>query len=224
MKLFGRKKGRTLSAAKKKILEKVFPKLRIYSDKKIGKNVFNEFSCEVNSFWLEVGFGNGEHINWQLEKNPNIAFFCSEPYLNGTANFLASLKEENYERIRILMEDGESLLNLLPSASISKTFILFPDPWPKKKHQKRRFINNHIIQKLSRVMKSNGELRIATDSSSYCAWILHFVLKSEEFVWQAKCKKDFLSKPEDWPMTRYEKKAILSGKSPIYLIFRKKIN
>ena len=219
--LFGRKKGYPLKLAKKKLFDEVFPKLRLSKKTKINEEIFSQFPSLIDTFWLEVGFGNGEHLKWQLEKNVNVGFFCSEPYLNGVASLISSLKKEYFNRIRIMMDDAEFLLELLPPRTISKVFILFPDPWHKKKHYKRRFINENTILKISNVLKNNGEVRIATDSESYVAWILHHFLKSEQFIWKASKKDDFLIKPSDWPATRYENKAISLGKCPVFLIFSK---
>ena len=224
MKVFGRKRGYKLKSLKKKRFEKIFPRLNLDSTQKIDKNTFTNLPCNIKQIWLEIGYGSGEHLNWQLENNPNVAFLCCDHYLNGTANLVTSIKEENYERIKVSMEDGTLLLELLPSNFISKAFILFPDPWPKKKHHKRRLINSDTIKELSRVMKTNAELRVATDNPSYCAWILHYFVNSENFIWNADSKEDFIKKPLDWPQTRYEKKALLKGNNPIFLIFTKKKN
>lgn len=222
--LFGRKKGYPIKQEKKKKFDYIFPKLNLNLESVKNKDIFSKFPSTADTFFLEVGFGSGEHVKWQLENNPKTGIFCCEPYINGVANLISSLKEKYYNRIRIMMDDAELLLDTLPEKSISKIFILFPDPWNKKKHFKRRFINEKTISKMSKVMKDDGEIRISTDSSSYVAWILHHFLNSNEFVWEAKSKKDFLCKPLDWVQTRYEKKAISSGKIPIFLIFKKEKN
>lgn len=220
-KIFGRKKGYPLKLEKQKQFNQVFPQLRLNIEDNTYNDVILEFPSKVDTIYLEVGFGSGEHIKWQLENNINIGFFCCDPYINGVANLIASLDKKLHSRIKIMMDDAEILLDWLPAKSISKIFILFPDPWDKKKHFKRRFINHNTIFKISKILKDSGEIRIATDSSSYLGWIFHYFLNSKHFIWKAKSKKDFLYKPIDWPPTRYEKKAVITGKHPIFLIFKK---
>jgi tRNA (guanine-N7-)-methyltransferase len=156
---------------------------------------------------LEIGFGSGEHIKWQLDNKKNIAIIGCEPYINGVANLLALLNKEQLKRVKIFRGDARKIIASLKTGSVSKVFILFPDPWPKKKHHKRRIINKNLIENLSSILMENGELRVASDHNNYVSWILHHFLNNNNLIWMAKSKEDFLKKPENWPSTKYEERA-----------------
>ena len=170
-------------------------------------NLERLFPKNITEIWLEIGFGSGEHIKWQLDNKKNIAIIGCEPYLNGVANLLALLNKEQLQRVKIFSGDARKIITSLKTGSISKVFILFPDPWPKKKHHKRRLINKNLIKNLSSILKENGELRVASDHNNYVSWILHHFLNSHNLIWVAKSKEDFLKKPENWPITKYEERA-----------------
>ncbi|MCH2678573.1 MAG: tRNA (guanosine(46)-N7)-methyltransferase TrmB [Alphaproteobacteria bacterium] len=172
--------------------------------------------------WLEVGFGSGEHLKWQIENNKDIGIIGCEPYINGIANLLELLNEEELKRVKIFNGDARKIISTLKENSISKIFILFPDPWPKKKHYKRRFIQSNIIQKLYKILKKNGELRVSTDHNDYLSWILHHFLKFNNFYWSAKGKLGFLSKPENWAKTKYELRASRIGNTCYFLQYYKR--
>ncbi|MAW59173.1 MAG: tRNA (guanosine(46)-N7)-methyltransferase TrmB [Alphaproteobacteria bacterium] len=165
------------------------------------------FPKSIKEIWLEIGFGSGENIKWQLDNRKDIAIIGCEPYINGVANLLQLLDNEQLNRVKIFTGDAIKIINSLKNNSISRVFILFPDPWPKKRHHKRRLINQNLISNLSMVMKERGELIIASDHNNYISWILHQFLDNKNFIWRAKSKKDFLIKPENWPITRFEERA-----------------
>ena len=140
--------------------------------------------------------------------------------MNGVANLLQLLDNELLHRVKIFTGDAIKIINSLKNNSISRVFILFPDPWPKKRHHKRRLINQNLISNLAMVMKERGELIIASDHNNYISWILHQFLNNKNLIWMAKSKKDFLIKPENWPITRFEERAKQLGSIFYFFLFR----
>ncbi|MAC40231.1 MAG: tRNA (guanosine(46)-N7)-methyltransferase TrmB [Pelagibacterales bacterium] len=177
------------------------------------------FPKNIKEIWLEIGFGSGENIKWQLDNRKDIAIIGCEPYINGVANLLQLLDNEQLHRVKIFTGDAIKIINSLKNNSISRVFILFPDPWPKKRHHKRRLINQNLILNLSRVMIERGELIIASDHNNYISWILHQFLNNKNLIWMAKSKKDFLIKPENWPITRFEERAKQLGSICYFFLF-----
>ncbi|MBH87847.1 MAG: tRNA (guanosine(46)-N7)-methyltransferase TrmB [Pelagibacterales bacterium] len=184
-------------------------------------NLSHLFDDKIKEVWLEVGFGDGEHLKWQLENNKHIAIIGCEPYINGIANLLSLLNKEELKRVKIFNGDARKIISFLKEDSISKIFILFPDPWPKKKHYKRRFIQFDILNDLYRILTNNGELRISTDHYSYLSWVLFHFIKFKKFYWPALSKSDFLIKPENWNKTKYEIRAKRLGNICYYLQYFK---
>ncbi len=167
--------------------------------------------------WLEIGFGGGEHLAHQAALHPEIGIIGCEPYINGIAGLLKHIDDHKLHNIRIYSEDARLLMERLPDASLERVFILYPDPWPKARHHKRRLISTEFLNALARVMKPGAELRLATDHADYCAWMLEHLLSHSAFEWTAKICDDWLNPPPDWISTRYEQKA-LAGR-PTYLDF-----
>jgi len=177
------------------------------------------FPKNIREIWLEIGFGSGEHIKWQLDNKKDIAIVGCEPYINGVANLLEILSKEQLLRVKIFTGDARKVIASLKNNSIAKVFILFPDPWPKKRHHKRRIIDKDLIISLSNILKKNGELRIASDHSDYVSWILHQFLSNKDLIWTAKSKEDFLNKPEGWPKTKFEERAKRLGSTCYFFQF-----
>lgn len=171
--------------------------------------------------WLEVGYGAGEHLVWQAENNPDIGIIGAEPYISGQAKLLAKIADRNLSNIRLYPEDARDVIAALPDESLSRVFILFPDPWPKTRHHKRRFIQMEMLDELARVMKVGAELRFATDDRSYLVWALERLMAHLKFIWLANAPSDWRIRPPDWPETRYEAKAVKAGKPCNYLAFRR---
>ena len=164
----GRRRGRKLRPSMANLLENELLDLKINSfDTTYIKNPFDLFSKTTKSIWMEIGFGGGEHISWQAENNPTIGFIGCEPFLNGIASLLRDVKNKKLSNIRILADDARPFLARLPDNSIDRLFILFPDPWRKKRHKNRRIIQKNILDQLYRLLKIGGEFRIATDDPSY---------------------------------------------------------
>ena len=171
--------------------------------------------------WLEIGFGAGEHLVWQAENNPHAGIIGAEPYISGQAKLLAKITDKNLSNIRLYPEDARDVIAALPDSSLSRVFILFPDPWPKTRHHKRRFIQMAMLDELARVMKKSAELRFATDDKNYLVWALERFMAHPVFAWTAEGSSDWRKRPADWPETRYEAKAVKAGDDCIYLAFRR---
>lgn len=167
-----------------------------------------EGAGEISDVWLEVGFGGGEHLAWQAEKNPEIGHIGCEPYISGVAKLLARIADKNISNIRLYPEDARDVIAALPDASLGRVFILFPDPWPKTRHHKRRFIQTEMLDELARIMKPGSELRFATDDPSYRIYALERLTAHAAFSWLARGQEDWRARPADWPQTRYEAKAL----------------
>jgi len=232
-KFFGRRKGRTIRCAKTTLLNSFLPQVRIDDDTNINKEMFG---AKIDKLYLEIGFGNGEHLAGQALNNPTIGFIGAEVFQNGIANLLSlitgiSTKEELPEKIcltnnrvdniRIFDDDIRLLFSRIPDASLDKIFILFPDPWPKKRHENRRFINQDNLQELSRCLKTGGILRIATDHKIYKHWALRQLHNHPDFKWTATCGNDWKREPQDWIQTKYQRKAIREGRRAIFLDYEK---
>ncbi len=175
------------------------------------------FSSAVDDVWLEVGFGAGEHLLWQARENPRVGLVGAEPYESGVAKLLSKLAEAPAGNIRIHEGDARDVIEALPDACLGRVFILFPDPWPKTRHHKRRFVQTDMLGALARVMRPGAELRFASDDAGYFSWALERLMAHPEFVWMAQGPSDWCSRPADWPQTRYEAKALHGP--PRYLRF-----
>ncbi|MDU8910384.1 tRNA (guanine(46)-N(7))-methyltransferase TrmB [Aestuariicoccus sp. MJ-SS9] len=170
--------------------------------------------------WLEIGFGGGEHLVHQAARNPGIGIIGCEPYINGVAMLLGKIRQAGVTNLRVHPGDARDLFDVLPEASISKAFLLYPDPWPKKRHHRRRFVTPEHLEPLARVMKPGAELRVATDIPDYVRQTLVEVPRAG-FDWLAEGPSDWRTPWDDWLSTRYEQKALREGRVPHYLTFRR---
>ncbi len=199
---FGRIKSRKLSDHKNALIEGLLPLYEI-------KN----FQPSSNKTCLEIGFGFGDFLFEKAKTNSDILFFGAEPHLNGVVNLLAKLEVEPLKNLKISREDVRILLAKFPDKNFDQIFILFPDPWPKSRHFKRRLINAEFLDEiLAPKMKDGAKLTIATDHDLYKTWILAEVARSKKFSWQANSKKDWQNFPSDWVETKYQKKAAAEGR------------
>ena len=227
--LFGRRRGPRLRPARRRLLDELLPGLRIEipEDGIIGRPLEWFPSGVRDGLWLEIGFGGGEHLLAQAIANPQVALLGCEPFINGVARVLsglvaAGLSEPASCNVRLYPDDGRDLVAALPDASVDRVFILFPDPWPKARHHKRRLVTPELLDLLSRAMKDGAELRIATDHRSYCRWILARLLPHRGFAWMDNGPGEWRKRPLDWPETRYERKAKAAGRDCVYLSFRRR--
>lgn len=213
---FGRRRGRKLSPRQESLLRDLLPRVAVDPKAPLANT---ESATQV---WLEIGFGGGEHLVWQAEKNKDIRIIGCEPFEEGVVKVLAAIEDKNLSNVRLQADDARQIIPAMPDASIDRVFILFPDPWPKRKHQKRRLIGRSLLQALARVMKPGAELRIGTDIPDYARTILMAFQSSPGFTWTALRPSDWQTRPADWPQTRYEQKAVREGRRSCYLFYRRR--
>jgi tRNA (guanine-N7-)-methyltransferase len=217
--LYGRRKGPKLSQHQTSLLETLLPQLALTLVQ--GRDPRAYFPGAVDDVWLEIGFGGGEHLLWQAQYHPRVGLIGAEPYETGVAKLLSKIATASSgtspANIRLHQNDARDIIEALPDASIGRVFILFPDPWPKTRHHKRRFIQADMLDSLARVMRVGAELRFASDDSDYVAWTLERVLAHSGFHWTATRADDWKTRPADWPATRYEEKALHGV--PVFLKF-----
>ena len=204
--LYGRRKGPKLRGHQAELLETLLPRLTLQIEQ--GRDPHGYFPAPVSDVWLEIGFGAGEHLLTLSRANPKVGFIGAEPFVNGVAKLLSKLEPGEGANIRIHMGDARDILDALPDASLGRVMILFPDPWPKTRHHKRRFIQMETLDALARVMKKGAQLRFASDDPGYVAWALERLCAHAAFAWTATRADDWRERPGDWPQTRYEAKAI----------------
>jgi tRNA (guanine-N7-)-methyltransferase len=169
--------------------------------------------------WLEIGFGGGEHLLWQAEQNPDALMIGCEPFLDGVVKVLDVIDRRDIKNILLHADDARAVVRWLQAGSIDRAFVLFPDPWPKTRHRKRRLVNSETVAELARVLRPGGELRLGTDIGDYATQMLDVVLGSQSFDWMASRAADWRIRPADWPPTRYEQKAIREARRCAYLRF-----
>jgi len=176
--------------------------------------------AQKKPIWFEIGYGGGEHLAHQAALHPEANFIGCETYVDGIASMLSHINEAKLNNIRLFTEDARLLMERLPDASLSRVFILYPDPWPKTRHHKRRIVSKEFLDDLARLMMNRAQLRLATDYADYATWMIERLLPHPAFEWTAKTCDDWLNPWTDWISTRYEQKA-LAGK-PTYLTFIRK--
>jgi len=172
-----------------------------------------------SAVWLEIGFGGGEHLAAQATRNPGVGLIGCEPYVNGIAQLLVRIRDQKLGNVRVFADDAHRLLAALPNRSLARVFLLFPDPWPKRRHHKRRFIRPETVAIFARLLAPGGELRVATDHPALGRWALFHVLGHGDFAWPAQSAADWRKPPADWVETRYEAKAKADGSVVYYLRF-----
>jgi tRNA (guanine-N7-)-methyltransferase len=218
---FGRRKGHTLRAHQAALMETLLPKLAVDLGTRTPPDLRTLFPSAVNSVRLEIGFGGGEHMIAQAEQHPRTGFIGIEPFVNGMAKALAAIEAKALGNIRLHFGDATFLLEWLPPAALTRVDLLYPDPWPKRRHWKRRFVQDRSVADIARVLRPGGEFRFASDIPDYAAWTLAHVLRSPAFTWTAERADDWRRPWHGFSETRYEAKAKREGRVPCYLIFRK---
>jgi tRNA (guanine-N7-)-methyltransferase len=219
---YGRRRGRPLRAGQRERQATILPRLSIELPESGRLDPASLFTASVREVWLEIGFGGGEHLARQAEQNPGIGFIGCEVFENGIVKLLGEINRRRLANIRLYPDDARSLLAVLPPRSIGRVFILFPDPWPKARHHKRRLIAPATLDGLGEIMTDGAELRLATDDPSYLAWMLEHAIAHPAFSWTARRPSDWRERPADWPATRYEQKAIKAGRVPAFLRFERR--
>ncbi|MEM5515415.1 tRNA (guanosine(46)-N7)-methyltransferase TrmB [Henriciella sp. AS95] len=202
------------------MVDNLLPRLRVPADKEALKTPLQLFETAPQTLWLEIGFGGGEHVSAQAEANPDTGILASEVFVEGVAKCLSDIEEKKLTNVRLWDEDVRELVAMLPDACLDRVFILFPDPWPKKKHHKRRIIQPDFLDALARVLKPGAALRFATDVRSYADEALHRFLQHPAFIWQADRADDWRVPPADHFTTRYEVKK-LGDIDPVFFEFNR---
>ena len=221
IRFYGRRKGHTLRDGPRQRLAERLPQLTIDISQPPPADLRTLFPRPVVDVYLEIGFGTGEHIVWQAGQHPDIGYIGAEPFLNGLSRFVAQAEAAGVDNISIHPEDGRPLLDWLPPASIGRAYVLYPDPWPKRRHLSRRFINDENLARLARVLRPQAELLVATDIGDYVRSSLSAVFRQGSFHWLADTAADWRQKSPWWPETRYESKARNEGRRSAYLRLRR---
>jgi tRNA (guanine-N7-)-methyltransferase len=212
LRTYGRIKSRTLRAGRASLVEETLPGLKVDLERPLdGSN---------GEVWVELGFGGGEHLAAQAAAHPEVLVLGAEPFVNGVASLVRHVTDRGISNVRLHPGDGRELLAALPDASVGRVFILFPDPWPKSRHHKRRLINADTVAELARVMKPGAAARFATDWADYIGWTLERFAASPHFAWTAERADDWRLPPADHVTTRYEGKR-LGDCAPTFLEFRR---
>jgi tRNA (guanine-N7-)-methyltransferase len=217
---FGRRKGHSLKPRQAALFDSLLPRIAIDTAKPAPADLRALFA-NADDVRLEIGFGGAEHLAAQAETNPRIGFIGSDGFINAIAKALAAVDADRLDNVRLHHGDASELIDWLPDAALSRIDLLYPDPWPKRRHWKRRFIQDESLKRLARILKRGGELRFATDIADYAAYALARVLRSKEFAWTAETAADWREPWPDFAGTRYEAKAKREGRTPAYFIFRK---
>jgi tRNA (guanine-N7-)-methyltransferase len=218
--LYGRRRGHPLRPRQQRLLDVTLPRLRL--TKEAAADPLAAFAMPGAPLWLEVGFGGGEHALAQVEANPAVAYIASEVFENGLCSLLSRLVPEGGEgdaalpcNLRLWPQDARHLLGALPAGALDRLYLLFPDPWPKARHAKRRFVNKALLPLVGRTLKPGGEWRIASDDPTYQGWVEEVMAGAADFARLARHD----ARPDGWPGTRYEAKALKEGRTPLYWVF-----
>lgn len=214
--LYGRRAGHRLSPHQKALLAEALPRLTIPA---YGEICPSEFFPDAEAVELEVGFGGGEHLVAKATANPKTLFLGCEPFVNGVVKLVALADEAQLQNVRIHDGDARSVIERLPDNSLACVYVLFPDPWPKVRHWKRRFISATNLDALARVIRPGGLLKIATDIADYARWTMIEIHRDRKFTFLATNADQWRLRPSNWPPTRYEEKARLAGRKPVFLTF-----
>ena len=218
---FGRRKGHKLRAHQADLIEQLLPHLALDIQTSAPADFSELFGSPVEAVRLEIGFGGGEHLAAEAQRFPHTGFIGCEPYVNGMAKILAQIEAHNIGNIRLLAGDAAELLAWLPPRSLARIDLIHPDPWPKRRHWKRRFVQEATVAAMARVLERGGEFRFVSDIDDYCAWTLWHLLRSSEFRWMAERADDWRRPWDGYTMTRYGRKAEREGRVANYLCFKR---
>jgi len=219
---FGRRKGHRLRARQAALIKTLLPRLALDLREHAPDALTALFPVAVTEVRLEIGFGGGEQLTAEAGRNPHAGFLGCEPFVNGMAKALAAIEAQGLRNVRLHLGDAVPVLSWLPPASLAGIDLLYPDPWPKRRHWKRRLIQDDTVAAMARVLRPGGLFRFASDSADYAAWTLLRFLRAPDFIWTAERAEDWR---EPWPEfmdTRYHRKAAREGRAPTYLMFRRR--
>lgn len=218
---FGRRKGHKLRIHQADLIDNLLPRLALDIGRPAPERLADLFEEDVGDVRLEIGFGGGEHLIAEARAFPDIGFIGCEPYVNGMAKILTQIEAQNIANIRLYAGDAAELLAWAPAQSLARIDLIHPDPWPKRRHWKRRFVQDATIAQMSRVLDPAGEFRFVSDIDDYCSWTLMHMQRSKDFAWTAERADDWRKPWPHYTMTRYGRKAEREGRKAAYLIFKR---
>ena len=218
---FGRRKGHKLRSHQADLIDKLLPHLALDIGSPAPESLTELFEAPIGDVRLEIGFGGGEHLIAEALAFPDTGFIGCEPYVNGMAKILTQIKAHNIGNIRLYAGDAAELLAWAPPRSITRIDLIHPDPWPKRRHWKRRFVQDATVAAMARILKAGGEFRFVSDIDDYCAWTLAHLMRAPDFSWPAERAADWREPWPDYTMTRYGRKAEREGSGAAYLRFRR---
>jgi tRNA (guanine-N7-)-methyltransferase len=218
--VYGRRRSQRLRPGRRRLLAERLPEVEL-AVPETGRLDPATLFADRRPLWLEIGFGGGEHLVEQAAAHPDRGLIGCEPYISGVARLLALAEARGLTNLRIVVDDARLLLDALPDGCLERIFVLFPDPWPKARHHKRRIVNPATAAEFARLLWPGGELRLATDDMGYARAMLLALLPVHELVWLARSPADWRTRAPDWPPTRYEDKAQKAGRPCVYLRFRR---
>lgn len=216
---FGRRKGHQLRAHQAGLIETLLPRLAVDVAQPAPSDIALLFEPRASEVRLEIGFGGGEHLVAEAYAFPKTGFIGCEPYVNGMAKILARIEAGRVQNIRLFAGDAIELLAWLPDRSLAQIDLIHPDPWPKRRHWKRRFVQDPTVALMARVLRPGGQFRFVSDSDDYCAWTLSHLVRSPDFIWMAERADDWRRPWAGFTMTRYGHKAAREGRAATYLRF-----
>ncbi|KGF69288.1 tRNA (guanine-N7)-methyltransferase [Hoeflea sp. BAL378] len=216
---YGRRRGKTMKAPQAAALSSLLPALKLDLSTLPPAELASLWPKPVGEIRLEIGFGGGEHLLHWAAQSPGTGFIGVEPFVNSMAKMLGQLETAGLANIRVYDDDATRVLDWLPDACLDRIDLLYPDPWPKKKHWKRRFVSKANLDRFARVLRPGGRFGFASDIDTYVNWTLTHIAAHPDFEWTARTARDWRDPPEGWPGTRYEAKAVREGRTPCYLEF-----
>jgi tRNA (guanine-N7-)-methyltransferase len=216
--LYGRRKGKKLRPHQASLIVDLLPQIAFDAGCKIT-DLPGEFAGKPERIWLEIGFGGGEHLAAEARAHRDWGFLGCEPFVNGVAKLLACIDAEKLDNLRVFQGDAAMLIAALPDDCLDGIYLLYPDPWPKRRQRKRRFVSDEMLGHFARVLRRGAQLRFATDIDDYAGWTLARILRAPDFSWPAETAADWHAPWEGWQATRYETKALTAGRKPVYLTF-----
>jgi tRNA (guanine-N7-)-methyltransferase len=206
--LYGRRQGHKLRQGQAALVEELLPRVSVPDDGALdARRLFDD----DRPLEVEIGFGAGEHLAAQAAERPGTGFIGCEPFLNGVVGALGHIRDQALGNVRLHMGDALEVIERLPDASLTRVYLLHPDPWPKARHAKRRMANHGPLDLIAAKLKPGAEFRLGTDDPTYCRWAVMIMNQRRDFTWTARTPADFLQRPADWPETRYERKARRQG-------------
>jgi len=220
---YGRRHGHSLRPARRHLMENLLPEISIPLPEDDGRvDPVDLFGEEKTAYWMEIGFGAGEHLAAMAAANPDVGFIGCEPFVNGVATLLSQIEKLSLNNVRIYDDDARDLLAVLPDGMFERLYLPYADPWPKKRHNRRRFVQPETVAAFARLLKDDGEFRFASDFMDYVRWTLAHVADHPDFRWMAQGPDDWRTRPRDSIETRYEAKAKKAGSRCVYLQFRRR--